>query len=90
MLQLLVVDVMQLREEKEEERMGGSLQDVIPELAELPVVRTLPFTLPSYRLSYFTYKVDGSLQFMQILKQVIEYYRLNAKSLYRDLFQACF
>jgi hypothetical protein len=43
MLQLLV-EVMQLREEKEEERMGGSLQDVIPELAELPAVPTLPFT----------------------------------------------
>jgi hypothetical protein len=90
MLQLLVVDVMQLREEKEEEeRMGGSLQDVIPELAELPVVPTLPFTLPSYRVPYFIYKVDGSLQFMQILKQVTEYQILNAKSLYRDLFQTC-
>jgi hypothetical protein len=70
---LLVVDVMQLREEKEEERMGGSLQDVIPELAELLVVPTLPFTLPSYRVPYSIYKVDGSLQFMQILKQVTEY-----------------
>lgn len=71
MLQLLVVDVMRLREEKAE-RMGGSLQDVIPELAELPMIPTLPFTLPSYRVLYFN-KVDGSLQFMQILKQVIEY-----------------
>jgi len=63
MLQLLVVHVVQLREEKEKERMGGSLQDVIPELAELPVVLTLPFTSTSYRVSYFTSKVDGSLQF---------------------------
>lgn len=60
MLQLLVVDVMQLTEEEEEESMGGSLQDVIPELAELPVVPTLPFTVPSYRVPYFNYEVDGS------------------------------
>jgi hypothetical protein len=72
-LQLLVVHVIQLREEKEEEKMGGSLQDVIPELAELPMVPILPFTLPSYRVPYFNYKVDGSLQFTQILKQVTEY-----------------
>jgi hypothetical protein len=38
---------------------GVSLQDVIPELAELPVVPTLPFTLPSCRVPYFIYKVDG-------------------------------